>query len=417
MKNSMRNTFVFRVTGEICFYFSILHVFETYRGWWMPLAIFAGACFALGFLIVRLESMPLRLLLSLLPGLAFLLIPLQPLLFFPGLAWLYYILVMAQGNYAMPLEEYRGVFRFLLLISLFFIAANITNSTLYRGELVSVPSLVYVFLFMLLGLYAMRRMQMGGEMSAKWQLSNAAATAGIPLLAVGVSILLFLIVRFTQPLLQWLLTPLGRFILWLMAKLFPSGSDVSDPFPPSPTPVTHTSTLPSGIPFGHGADTPLDPDLEQTSALLIERAAGIGAYVLMGLLLLLALYLVLQYVKRNRPDSDIDPDKMSYDEGEKIEGEGKKRRNKAQRMVGNAKQLRRIYQTYLEFVSTKGLEIDKADTSQEILERAKSLQDCPQAERLRQLYIAARYGDPKAVTREQVQEAQECLEKILDGAK
>ena len=35
------------------------------------------------------------------------------------------------------------------------------------------------------------------------------------------------------------------------------------------------------------------------------------------------------------------------------------------------------------------------------------------AVRLRELYLAARYGNPSAVTREQVQEAQACLERIV----
>jgi hypothetical protein len=35
------------------------------------------------------------------------------------------------------------------------------------------------------------------------------------------------------------------------------------------------------------------------------------------------------------------------------------------------------------------------------------------AARLRELYIAARYGNPSSVTREQVQEAQACLERIV----
>lgn len=412
----MKNSFVIRVTGEICFFFSVLSIFPIFRSWWLPLALFTAACFALGFLIVRCKSTALRLLLSLLPGLCFLLAPLHWLLIFPGFAWLYYILVMTQGNYAMPLEEYRRIYRFLLLISLFFVAADIANSTLYRGELISIPSLVYVFLFMFLGLYAMRRMQMGADMSAKWRLSNAVSTAGIPLLAVGASVMLFLIFRFTQPILTWLLTPVGKGILWLLDKLFPQGSDISDQLAEPNILKPETNTLPYEPEYGDfGNESYLgDADRIITSHLLIEKAATIGAFVVLGLLLLLALYLVIQYVKRNQPLPAEGESDLAYDEGERIDPESKKHAGKAPRMVGNARKLRRIYQTYLEYVQTKGLEIEKSDTSQEILERAKNIRGSEQAERLRQLYIAARYGDPKAVTGEQVREAQDCLEQIVE---
>ena len=34
----MRQTSVFRVTGEICFYFSVLNVFSTFHIWRLPMA-------------------------------------------------------------------------------------------------------------------------------------------------------------------------------------------------------------------------------------------------------------------------------------------------------------------------------------------------------------------------------------------
>ena len=49
----MKQTAVIRVTGEICFFFSILNVFEYYRTLWLPMALFTAACFGVGFLIVR----------------------------------------------------------------------------------------------------------------------------------------------------------------------------------------------------------------------------------------------------------------------------------------------------------------------------------------------------------------------------
>jgi hypothetical protein len=55
--------------------------------------------------------------------------------------------------------------------------------------------------------------------------------------------------------------------------------------------------------------------------------------------------------------------------------------------------------------------VTATDTSAQILERETVEKE--DASRLRELYIAARYGDPSAVTRLQVQEAQACLERIV----
>ena len=407
----MKQTSVLRVTGEICFFFSILHIFDFYRSMWLPMALFTAACFLLGFLIVRLERWPLRLLLSLLPGLCFLMAPLHPLLAFPALAWIYYILVMTRGNCALPLEEYRRSYTWMLVLSLFSIAANIANSTLFRGHLISVESLVYVALFLILGVIAMRRMQMGGDMSRSWKLSNLLSVAGFPLIVVGVAILLFLLLRFTKPALEYLLAPVGQFILWLFNKLFPGGSDIT--FAVEVTVAPHVpKTGFSNNSYGHAQRALDDYDGFESTHHLLDKASSIGAYVLLGILLLLALYLILRHARRNRPLTE---GADYYEETEEDAPDRKKKRKKAPRVTGNARQLRRIYQTYMEFVNESGMSIGKADTSQDILERSQKIKETPEAERLRQLYIAARYGDPNAVTREQVKEAQACLEVIVDA--
>lgn len=410
----MKQTAVIRVTGEICFFFSILNVFEYYRTLWLPMALFTAACFGVGFLIVRCKKALTRFCLSLLPGLCFLLAPLEPLVLFPVLAWVYYILVMTQGNYALPLDEYRKTYTGLMVICLLFVVANIANSFIYRNHLISAESLIYVFLFLFLGVVAMRRMQMGAEMNRTWELANAISVAGFPVLVVAGVVLLFLLLRFSAPAVALLLTPIGKFMIWLFNKLFPSQGVV--PETPKEVLKPEVNILPyePDMDVG-GASDPLDADTWATSTLLIEKAASIGAYVVLGILMLLAVYLVLKHVRRNQPLKE--GAELYYDETEEDLPEKKRRRGKNQPVLGNARQLRRIYQTYLEFVNQRGLSIRKTDTSAEILERAKKIQDSPQAERLRELYIAARYGDPKAITRQQVEEAQACLEEIVETKK
>ena len=406
----MKQTFVYRVTGEICFFFSVLNVFEAFRSLRLPMALFALACLALGLLIVRCKSAWLRCGLALLPGLCFVIGPWNLLLIAPGLAWLYYILAMTRGNYAYPLDEYRKTYTILLTVCLFFLAANIANSTIYRGRLLSLDCLLYAFAFLLLGVMAMRRMQMGADMSRSWQLRNALTVAGFPLAAVGISVLLFLLLRFSAPALRYLLTPLGRFVLWLINLLFPGRAE--EILAPVPTLKPEKNVLPLGIPdSSHGVRGAFDADSIETGSLLIEKAASVGAYVMLGILLLIALALVISHARRGSLAAQEGPE---WDEGLEVGSvvmAGRKGRKAPP--LSPARQLRRIYRTYLEYTGSKGLSRRAADTSQDILERAEKLRQSEDANRLRELYIAARYGDPRAVTREQVQEAQGCLERIM----
>ena len=406
----MKQTFVYRVSGEICFFFSVLNVFDAFRALRLPMALFAVACLALGLVIVRCKSAWLRFGLALLPGLSFLIGPWNLFLIAPGFAWLYYILVMTRGNYAYPLDEYRKTYTLLLTVCPFFLAANIANSTIYRGRLLSLDCLLYAFAFLLLGVMAMRRMQMGADMNRSWQLRNALTVAGFPLAAVGVSVLLFLLLRFSAPALRYLLTPLGHFVLWLLNLLFPGRAE--ELLAPVPTMKPEKNTLPLGIPdSSHGVRGAFDADSIVTGNLLIEKAASVGAYVMLGILLLIALALVISHARRGSLVTEQGPD---WDEG--LEESGAVRAGRKARKappLSPARQLRRIYKTYLEYTGSKGLARRAGDTSQDILDRADKLRQSEDARRLRELYIAARYGDPKAVTRDQVQEAQGCLERIV----
>ena len=408
----MKQNAVLRVAGEICFFFSVLNVFSAFGAWRLPMAVFAAACLLLGFAIVRFKSAPVRLILSLVPALAFLMGPFELLVCVPALAIVYYALVMTRGAYALPLYEYRRNFTVMLVISLFFLAANVANATVYRGKLISVDSLIYAFAFLVLGVVAMRRMQMGTGISTAWQVRNALSVIGLPLLAVGLSLVLFLVLRFTQAGLLMVLMPVGRFAVWLIQKIFPSGGGPARDFSlPEAFNIERNANFEMELEVG--SDAPAAAATQGGfNPLLIERAAAVGGWVILALLLALAVYLVVCHAQRGVKKED---EALACDGTEDAPPERRGKSGRRAPILGNARQLRRIYKTYLEYRRARGVAVLPADTSAEILARDGSLTGEAQgsAERLRELYIAARYGDPSAVTREQVQEAQACLEQIM----
>ena len=408
----MKQTSILRVTADICFFYAILSAISVFQAWRLPMALFATACLLLGLIIVRLNNPVPRILLALLPGLCFLIGPFSLLMIVPLLAWLYYFIVMVRGHFAMPLDEYRRNFTFMLVVSLFFIAANIANAAIYTHRFISVDALIYIAVFLFLGILAMRRMQMGAEMNLKWRLRNFLSVAGIPILAVGAALLVFLFLRFSHQALAAILVPVGRFFIWLFNKLFPVGDQ----------PVDETTIL-GEITSHNVQQQAVEAELGSNGRLqeehwaehdfkLFEQAAAVGGWILLGLLLVVVLVLIWRYAKRNQLKEE---DELLYDETEDIPGESRRRganRRRTPLLAGNARQLRRVYKTYLEYRKSKGMSVHPSDTSAEILKHDLEMSESDDAIRLRELYLAARYGNPSAITNEQVQEAQACLERI-----
>ena len=408
----MKLTFVFRIAAEICFYFSVLHAATLADAFTLPMALFAAACLLLGLVIVRINNPVIRGVLALLPGFCFLLAPFTWLLILPVFAWIYYILVMVLGHYAIPLEEYRKAFIFMLSISLFFVAANIANSTLMRNQVISAESLVYALVFLILGIFVMRRLRMGAQMDMRWQVRNVLSVVGIPLLAIGASLAVFLLLRFSTYALGAILAPVGRFFIWLFHQLFPTGNSPIDEMTLEEAMKPFSIVQPVSLEeSGSVSEEMRGLEISNPYELLIERAATIGGWILLGILLVIVLLLIWRHARKNEAKAD---EERMYEEYESAPVKGRKRRkNRLPLLAGNARQLRRIYKTYLEYRRDKGVAVYPSDTSADVLKRDLQLGESADAVRLRELYLAARYGNPSEVTRGQVQEAQACLERIV----
>ena len=408
----MKLTFVFRIAAEICFYFSVLHAATLANAFTLPMALFAAACLLLGLVIVRISNPVIRGVLALLPGLCFLIAPFTWLLILPVFAWIYYILVMVMGHYAIPLEEYRKAFIFMLSVSLFFVAANIANSTLMRNQVISAESLVYALVFLILGIFVMRRLRMGAQMDMRWQLRNVLSVVGIPLLAIGAALAVFLLLRFSTYALGAVLAPIGRFFIWLFHQLFPTGNSPIDEMTLEEAMQPFSVAQPVSLEeSGSVSEEMRGLEISNPYELLIERAATIGGWILLGILLVIVLLLIWHHARKNEAKAD---EELMYEEYESAPAKGRKRRkNRLPLLAGNARQLRRIYKTYLEYRRDKGVAVYPSDTSADVLKRDLQLGESADAVRLRELYLAARYGNPSEVTRGQVQEAQACLERIV----
>ncbi len=408
----MKRTTAFRITADLCFYFCVLSIFPALRPWQLPMLLFTAAAFLVTLLAVYCPYALLRFLLSLLPGLCFLLAPVKFPLFFPGLAWLYLILVLSFGRFGMFLDDYRRIYRIMLIVCLCSLAANIAHSAVYRGDVISYYSIGYALAFLFFGMLAMREMQMNAKMGLSWRLMNAATVIGVPALAIGASVLLFYILRTIEPVVSYLFRPIGTFLMMLFSRLFPGSYEDALPTPkPSATPLPTPAIFENPASEGQSVlEENINADFLRPETL--DKAAQIGGYAVLVALVLLAVYVVFRYARMSRVVSETD--EYLYEESEEALPKRKRRTARTAPVSGNAQQIRRIYKKYLELMRENGVRIQKDSTSREILEEAELVNLSPSAARLRELYLKARYGEDGAVSREDVQEAQRCLQEIRE---
>lgn len=409
----MKRSAAWRLCSDICFYFAILSLFPSLLPLHGPMALFAAASLLVSLAAVYTPWAPLRLVLSLLPGLAFLHAELSFPLFFLAPAWLYLILTLTAGRFSIWLEGYRRSFRFMLYVCLFVVVSSILLNLIIPGVLLIQPSVCYATAFLCLGVLAMRRMQMNAEMSLGWNLVNGVTVVGVPLLAAGVSLLLWQLLLWLKPLGLRLLPQIRRFLAWLVNTV--NALILGDTEVPIPTETPQPTLTPAEEAITEPGWAEPTPNIAldwQPDPALFERARRIGVWLLLILLLVGLLLLVLLRVRRNRARPS--EEEFSYEETGPGEIVRKKRKGGRADAPSKAAEVRICYRKYMLLMRRRGVEIRKASTSREILDETGELSTLPAALRLRELYLKARYDDGRVVTEEDVLEALRCLEEIRE---
>ena len=406
----MKRTAALRVTGEICFYFAILTLFAAFQRWQLPMAGFALSCLIVGLVAVGLRSAPLRFVLSLLPGVCFLFSEMHWLLIFPALAWFYFVLYLGFGRFDVALYDYRQAFRWMLIVCAFVLMIQTINSMLFDGLALSSDSLIYLAAFVLLEVVAMRGMQMGAAMDGRWHAVNALTIVAALLVAVGVSLLLYRLYLLSWPVLVFLTAPLKRFLAWLfgLIRFRPAQEAPAATAPPETPP---TNLLPSGLPV-HGAGRIMEEDnLESVSHYdAADQALSIGAFLILAVLLLVAIWLVVKLARRGKALAQADVD---YEQTEDFTPARGRRKARTETVHGRAQTVRKLYRDYLDYLKANGLQRAASDTSEEILYASARISEAsvPAEQTLRRVYLKARYS-AATVTDADVAAARQSLDAI-----
>ena len=416
-----------RVCADMCFYFYVVSLFSftvlytasSEKGvygvvsnliapWSTQLAVLVGACFALGFLIVRVDNAVIRFILSLLPGLSFLMSPFQPVLLIHAAAWAYYILMMTIGNFEVYLDVYRKRSRVMLFITLILTGCLIIfhfgtddwyGKTLFGGEL-------FGLLYFVMAVMSLRGMRLSLGAPAGLRVADSAYIVILPALLIAA----FFLLKGMVPAVTSLIKLLARFLGWLFKLLFP-GRDLPEIFhPPEEDMDNGTIDDPISLP-PDGKDQTPTPEMISGKDPHFTLSGNTIFVIMIALLAAVLVFIAIRQLRGRQKDHD--KPRRVRERIEKMPFEGiRLRRSGDTALTANVRQIRRTYRSYLEHLASNRTTIAPSETSQDVLDDSSAYIGIPENRTLRELYIAARYGDPDSVTSGQAAEAKRCLNAI-----
>ena len=256
----MKRIAALRITGDICFFYAIISLLSIFDPWQRPMAIFAPLCLAAALAATGIRQAPLRFLLSLVPGACFLLAKPALSMVVPLLPWLYFILSLTLGRFHMEISDYRKAFRWMLGTCVILVVAYTVSSMLFGSKTVPVSSVAYLAAYLLLGVCALRWMQMGTTMDARWQGVNLLTIVTVLVAAVGVAVLVYQLFIHSRPVILFLIAPFRLLLKWLFG-LF-GRREFAEHHVQDLNPERSDSILPTGSAVFEDSTTAEDGDVE-----------------------------------------------------------------------------------------------------------------------------------------------------------
>ena len=381
----MKRIAALRITGDVCFFYAIISLLAIFDPWKRSMALFAPLCLLAALAATGIRQAPLRFLLSLVPGVCFLFSePALPMIV-PLLPWLYFILSLTLGRFGMELSDYRKAFRWMLGTCVILVIAYSVSSMLFGSKTVPVSSMAYLAAYLLLGVCALRWMQMGTTMDARWQGVNLLTVVTVLVAAVGAAVLVYELFIHSRPVILFLVAPFRFFLKWLFG-LFGS-REFAEHHVQNLTPERSDSILPTGSAVFEDSTTANDGDVEIFNVpRLPDQLLSVGAFIILAFLIAVIVWIIVKLVRRGAALAE---EVGGYETTEDFTPVRRGRRARQAPALGRAQTVRMLYRQYLEYLKDNGLQRSASDTSEEILSRSAGIAGtAPEAEEtLRSVYL------------------------------
>ncbi len=391
---------------DFLLFFAFAALIDAYNGTWLLI----GAIMALAFLSSLIlqktgKILPIRIICGLLPVLGLGLAQNNTEILITAVILVFYALQTFAGINEVYYEEYKYWFG-IPAIPVIFLFITCLGIWPKRQE-----SVVCAGLYLFLGVLVLRRKRMGAGTGVKHGFLNFAELAAVTLFGplAGAAILLLLV--YSHKVLDVLLLPVGLIINLFAFLLSPLGY-LKAPEPAKVEKAPDSAVEEASLVIEKAMGPP-DPAMDTSPYELLEV---IGRWLLLILIAAIVIYLFIWLVRAVKNYLAKDFTRADIEEGKEfVPGIRKRfRRKKKAAVLSNNEKIRQIYKDYLFYISVHGVDINQEMTSKEVVAASDGNASHEMEEKLRELYIRARYREREELSDQEVKQAKELFNIISE---
>ena len=385
-----------RVICIMCFIFVVLCTIPLFANADGLFAVFTAICAIICLLIAKVKNWAVRLLVSLVPLVllfaASLFSVLNMSVFFlvvMSAVLVFFAVFMAVGRFDTEYWRFRRTYIILTGISVFtsliyfFIYIAVEEAA---EVIMNLPGVMgFTLALALTGMFVLTEMR-SGEPDAKWRAKNAGRIVAIFSAVAAALVFVFLILSFIFSFITPTLGPHAEKLKTERIRFHETRIGYTPQEIPGGKQVSDDETITE--------DQPLkEPDKKIDDSFHWE-------YVAIGVIVIgTAAFFILRYVKKKKQQAENPVVQKTPEEQEQLD---------------NIMKIRTLYRQYISFVRKEGATLTKGSTTEDILGMSKEIaadeEPDPQQlgkgteaeEKLREIYIRARYGNPASITAEDV---------------
>ena len=385
---------------DACLYLAFLTLTPVFMESYLLIAVIPLVSALAGLLADKTRSTPIRIVLGLLPlvSLAFVSDIRQVYFLIPLMVYLAYSIITDQMNIAY--DDYRywfGIPAVVVLAMMFVIITSDTDRPL---------TLLFGALFLISGVITLRGKRLGSKADKTSKLIDAFSVLAVVFSTATIICLVYGILVNSEKLFETVMFPIGFIIKQLISLLVFFGKFiVIKPDEVDIKPEQTADDIYNEI-FSNDTDQVINEITDKNDLWVVLLYRFILIVIAIAILVFF-IYIILRMVRSfTGKDEDV-----NYEKANGEESISRKKKEKTASDHSNRQKIRNIYREFLYYVKKNGIAVNKNTTSEDILDNSAYGED-PNAIRLRELYIRARYQQDCFVSSSEVEEARKCLELL-----
>ena len=396
-----------KLVCDLLFFFSFAALFVPCSESWLLLGLVLSLAFLSSLILQKSGGrMPARILCALLPALGLFAAKSLGEVILVGIALSFYCVLTLSGRNDIAYEDYKYWYGIPAVPAAVVLVICLSQWPI--RPLATVCAALYLFL----GVLVLRRKRMGAGAGIKLRLLNLAELTGVAVFTVLACALLYIGVRYSGKILENLLMPFG-FLINVFVFLLDKFINLFKPWLPDEPLIPEETEIAGREAATFPENVPTDPRDDMVYSQ-IEIWIRIIVILLALALLAYLLYRFRRMIRSVRTEEASAAAATEEGEKEPLLSRRLRGRRKKRSGLSNNEKIRMIYKDYLFYVRNCGVKITRQTTSAEILEASGRLPAPAEAERLRALYIRARYHNSEEMSDAEANEAKALLASIRE---